>query len=143
MQPSFDFLIIETYQDLAILVAGLAASLFIARVIWVRLRRPRAAKTASKPAKASRARVAGGDRLATGPEFERLASMITEATDRAEHLSETQSAAALKLDSAEMAVNRLVAEIEAVMTVPGPAHLASTAKPVAQAPATQRSNLAA
>ena len=74
---------------------------------------------------------------------ERLASMITEATDRAEHLSETQSAAALKLDSAEMAVNRLVAEIEAVMTVPGPAHLASTAKPVAQAPATQRSNLAA
>ena len=51
-------------------------------------------------------------------EFDRLATLIDGVHIRAAQLSETQSKAALKLDTAEMAVHRLLADIDGIMTVP-------------------------
>ena len=54
--------------------------------------------------------------------FDRLATLIDGVHTRAAQLSETQSKAALKLDTAEMAVHRLLADIDGIMTVPRAAH---------------------
>ena len=102
--------------------AAIAAVLLAGCWLWTRRKRtPQASLKTSRPkpsrAPAKPARI-DRNRSPLGQEFDKLATMISDANDRAGHISETQSAAALKLDSAEMAVNRLVAEIESVMTVP-------------------------
>lgn len=121
MQANFDFLIIETYTELAVVLLVLAAAAVVVGWLWARARRLRTSnRRRGVPIKKSR-RVTGPPSAGSLPaavNFDTLASMISDANDRAGHIVETQSAAALKLDSAEMAVNRLIADIGGVMPVP-------------------------
>ena len=57
-------------------------------------------------------------RGAPGIEFDKLASYISHAGLRVDLIAQTQSAAALKLDTVEVAVNRLVADMSGIMAVP-------------------------
>lgn len=121
MQALLDFLVIETYTQFAALVAvlvGMATS-----ILFLRRRRRLSRATAVKLIGAQRPAVttaksaapAQSKRTSTSMNFDKLADMIAVATDRAGHISETQTAAALKLDTAEMAVNRLIADIDPVI----------------------------
>lgn len=127
MQALLDSLIIETYTQLAVVLA-VAATLVTAIVLVVRRRAARrrgAAKlagTQQAPVARKSVRLAPQVRQTKGMDFNRLADMIANASDRAGRISETQSAAALKLDTAEMAVNRLIADIDPLMAVPKAVH---------------------
>jgi hypothetical protein len=81
-------------------------------------------------------RLGDADRYA----FDRLATLIDGVHTRAAQLSETQSKAALKLDTAEMAVHRLLADIDGIMTVP---RAAGVAAPAAADTAAPRATIAA
>lgn len=151
----FDFLIIESYAELAGVVLGLAVVGLAVRLVWRMLRRRTTVKaTQAKPR--SNRRQAHNKAAATrhksptgqGLDFEKLATMISDANVQADHISETQSAAALKLDTAEMAVNRLIAEITGVMTLPAkevlrPVSAATQTPATPQAAGTPRTSLAA
>ena len=151
MLANFEIPVIETYAELAGVVAGLAFVLLALRFLWRRrsraaragTRRP-ALKAASRPRKAAAERHA---KLVTSVDFDKLAAVISDANDRAGHISETQTAAALKLDTAEMQVNRLLAEIESLKTADTKSR--ATAAPVQAMPTTTplplvpRSNIAA
>ncbi len=139
MPANFDFLIIETYTELIAVIAGAAILVMALRLLW-RRRRAGVAKSRTSPkSKANKStwsrpgRAAIVNKPLNGADFDKLATVITEANDRAGHLTDTQSAAALKLDSAEMAVIRLLADIDGIMTVPGKIKPAPAA-PTASAP---------
>lgn len=152
MLANFEIPVIETYAELAGVVAGLAFVLLALRFLWRRrsraaragTRRP-ALKAASRPRKAAAAERHA--KLVTSVDFDKLAAVISDANDRAGHISETQTAAALKLDTAEMQVNRLLAEIESLKTADTKSR--ATAAPVQATPTTTplplvpRSNIAA
>lgn len=151
----FDLLIIESYAELAGVVLGLAVMGVAVRLIWRMLRSRRAVKaTKAKPRSSRRqaniSATAPRNKSTTGQglDFEKLATMISVANVQAGHISETQTAAALKLDTAEMAVNRLIAEINGVMTVPAketprPVSAATQTPATSQAAGTPRTSLAA
>lgn len=129
MQALLNSLVIETYSELAAVTGGLAALIALG-VLFRRRLRSRGARppgligpnpAAAPPPREATSSLAG---KAKGMDFDRLADLIADASDRAGHISETQSAAALKLDTAEMAVNRLIADIDAVKTVPATARRA-------------------
>jgi hypothetical protein len=75
---------------------------------------PQAAPSTMQPSLAPMQRLGDAGRR----EFDRLAMLIDGVHSRAAQLSETQTKAALKLDTAEMAVHRLLADIDGIMTVP-------------------------
>ena len=137
MLPNIEIPVIETYTELAAVATAVAAAILVLVLTWRRLRTTRRARKSASlsnhPFIAPRAHALRGlkrRRHATQHiDFDKLASMISSATDRAEHLSQTQSAAALKLDTAEVAVNRLLADIDGIMTVTRP-----PVAPVADAP---------
>jgi hypothetical protein len=138
VQALLDSLVIETYTQLATVAAVVAALSTMAVLMWRRRKTRRASgakligqqrAAGRSPAAAPRVQTA---RAPKGMDFDRLADMIADASDRAGHISETQSAAALKLDTAEMAVNRLIADIDPLMAVPKTVRTApseSTASP--------------
>ncbi len=130
MSEILDALIIETYPQLMAVIACTAIIAALLRSLLLRAskRRVERARTGGgapvaterlrKQGKHERARL--HDKIpATGKDFDKLATVISEANDRAGHISDTQSAAAIKLDAAEMAVIRLRAEIDGIMTTPG------------------------
>ncbi len=123
MQALLDQLVIETYTQLAVVLAVVASvATGIVLVLRKRAARRRVAAKRIGPqhgqALQRPERPAPRATQAKGMDFDRLADMIADASDRAGHISEKQSAAALKLDTAEMAVNRLIADIDPVMSVP-------------------------
>jgi hypothetical protein len=130
MSAIFDTLIIETYSQLMAVCVGTAIFATVLRLIFVRAKRLRGARASNGiysanvtkreqlQSKFDRPR-SDARRPANGMDFDKLATVISEANDRACHISETQSAAAIKLDAAEMAVIRMIAEIDGVMTIPG------------------------
>lgn len=128
----FDIPVIETYRQLMGVIVVVAIVATAVRLLRVAKRAnlqfakrgaqrrseraPMSADTAPlKPAMTMAAqRFDDADRRA----FDRLATLIDGVHTRAAQLSETQSRAALKLDTAEMAVHRLLADIDGIMTVP-------------------------
>ena len=137
MLPNFENFVIETYTQLAAVLALLTALIVFGGWLWRRLRARTRAPELSRlqPARArAKSAVSSAEarlRAAHAREFDRLATMISSASDRAEQITVTQSAAALKLDTAEVAVNRLLADIDGIMTVARPPAAAATAPPAA------------
>ena len=159
MPTNFDFLIIETYTELMAVIAGLAIVATILRLLWIwrRARRNEARANSpvgkkSKTGHASNSRRAPANAQPNGADFIKLATVITEANERADNLTQTHTAAALKLDTAEMAVIRLHADIDGIMAVsgktkqPAPAATAASVTPGATLrglPAVSKPNRAA
>ncbi len=127
----FDIPVIETYQQLVGIILVAVVGLTGFRLLWLRARaklrfavpgaerrseiRLMAVDAALQPPRppSPTERLRDADRR----EFDRLASLIDGVNIRAAHVSETQSKAALKLDTVEMAVHRLLADIDGIMTV--------------------------
>jgi hypothetical protein len=142
----FDILVIETYQQLVGLILVAAVVLTGFRLLWLRVRaRQRFAVSGAQ--RRSEIRLMAADaapqtspllsptsrlRDADRREFDRLATLIDGVNARAAHVSETQSKAALKLDTVEMAVHRLLADMDGIMIVPRTA-IASAQLPAAGA----------
>jgi hypothetical protein len=124
--PDLDFFVIETYPQLIGLLAAIAAVVVAARMTLKTLRRERAASPAVRalPALAKSTQTVLPQRRAdTGKrEFDRMAAYIDDASARAGSVSDTQSKAAQKLDTVEVAVNRLLTDMEGIMTVPRPSN---------------------
>lgn len=144
MQALLDSLVIETYTQLAVVLAVIVTAVAGSALVLRRrvARRRSAVKLIApqhRPAAQKSEQQTPQVRKAKGMDFDRLADMIADANGRAGHISETQSAVALKLDTAEMAVNRLIADIDPVMSVP------KTVRPAAaeNASSTPRSTIAA
>jgi hypothetical protein len=160
--PNLDFLVIETYPQLFGCLLAVAAALVAMRGVFVRLQHQRSAKPAQLivlPVRAT-ARPDGAPSMAAPQpkrrlnagrqEFDRLAAYIDDASVRADHVSETQSKAAQKLDTVEVAVNRLLADMDGIMTVARTAPAAMTipaphvvAQATTQMPAMVRADRAA
>ena len=109
--------VIETYEELGAVVAILVAIVLAIRFVWRRHRKSGGGVAEGSPRSCG---VSQYPRLpAIGPiDFDKLAQLIDDATGRAEHIVKNQSAAALKLDTAEIAINRLFAEIDGIVGVP-------------------------
>jgi hypothetical protein len=124
--PDLDFLVIETYPQLFGCLLAVAAAIAVVRLGWLRWRRAPAKlivvpirATARPDTALSLSEPQLKRRLNAGrQEFDRLAAYIDDASVRADHVSETQSKAAQKLDTVEVAVNRLLADMDGIMTVP-------------------------
>ncbi len=113
---SFDAntLVIETYQQLFAVAAVVLAALATLSMLM----RPRPTPR-HIPIAAPRSRPAGlRGAVADRQEFDRLATVIEDVRCRAETAANTQSMAALKLDTVEMAVHRLLADMDGIMAVP-------------------------
>lgn len=147
-----DFLVIETYTELGVVLLTVAVLATAARLIWRRNRTISTHNSKPTPPLNKRTTVSqpvppvSSSRASAGLDFDKLASMISDANDRAGHISKTQSAAALKLDTAEVAVNRLLAEIDGIMTLPSKSidldPIVATAA-TTQSPVQSRSSIAA
>jgi hypothetical protein len=124
--PDLDFFVIETYPQLIGLLLAVVGALVAARLTLKTLRRERSGPAPTRasalpptmmPAEAQQPQ----RRLETGKrEFDRMAAYIDDASARAGSVSDTQSKAAQKLDTVEVAVNRLLTDMEGIMTVPRP-----------------------
>ena len=134
--------VIETYQQLAGIVLALTCVAVIARLVWLR-RRHGAVSTAPASQQIEISKREPTRRGSPAIEFDKLASYISNAGTRAEHVAHTQSAAALKLDTVEVAVNRLVADMNGIMDVPRAAIPPAAVIAVTQAPAAPRASIAA
>ena len=133
MQDIFDSLIIETYPQLMAVCVSVAILATLVRLLWLRpkghravqgrtvSRQPRATKSTHDRKQTPHKAAQDPQRPVHGMDFDKLATVISEANDRAGHVTQTQSDAALKLDAAEMAVIRMLAEIDGIMTIPGKA----------------------
>ena len=124
MLPDFEFPVIESYQQLAGVLLTLAIVAAFVRLL-LRHRMASRARTARVTRRsgllrsdAPAAKVAQRAIATPRIEFETLATYIASSNSRAQQIYETQSAAALKLDTVEMAVNRLLADINGIMAVP-------------------------
>ena len=117
----FDIPVIETYTQLGWVLLTVAGAVMC---IWgcggglVRLERQDAAQSkqanVKKIADAATTPVAAPRRS----EFDQLADLLASAGARAFGAVDVQARATLSLDSTEMAVNRLVADLSQVMVVP-------------------------
>lgn len=130
----FDFLIIETYGQLT----GVALALAVVVAIVPLLRLKARATSTHAPVQAGKTYPSKTHQIVVAPqrlaapndtptqslraadqrEFDRLANMISTVSLRAEHVSETQSKAALKLDTVEMAVHRLLLDVDGLVDLP-------------------------
>ena len=110
----FEFPVIETYSQLAWVMLAVAGLVYAGRSIW------RAFRPAPQPAismqRGAPVRHRGLKPLT--PDFEKLGGVIARTTDRVSTITENQQAATVKIDSTEMAVNRLMAELSAIMILP-------------------------
>ena len=130
MDLFFENLIIETYGQLMGVVLALALAVIIFRLMRLKsvARRKRTALPLSTPLKAAVVPAPPGKGIADTPtqrlraadqrEFDRLAQMISTVSLRAEHVTETQCKAALKLDTVEMAMHRLLLDVDGLVKRP-------------------------
>jgi hypothetical protein len=122
--PDLDFFVIETYPQLLGLVLAISAAALAARVTIKALRRARALemRAMARPAPSKSVQMPQPSRHTEmgQREFDRVAAYIDDASARAGSVSDTQSKAAQKLDTVEVAVNRLLTDMEGIMTVPRP-----------------------
>jgi hypothetical protein len=125
VQIDTDFFVIETYQQLLAVVGVVAGVVVLVVALLRRSRRNRKALQAAPAISvAPKRRPPSSD----GPsrrgldagraDFERLAAVVGDVRTRAETVSATQSRAALKLDTVEMAVHRVLVDIDGIMVAP-------------------------
>jgi hypothetical protein len=128
----FNMPVIETYQQLMGLLVVLAGAFTLCRLLWLQFRanirfvslgavRQSESRLMAAEPKAQMprettpsARIRDADRR----EFDKLATMISTVSTRAEQVSETQNKAAQKIDTVEMAMHRMLADIDGIMVVP-------------------------
>jgi hypothetical protein len=134
-------LIIETYQELMGVLLGMAIAAVGLRLAWVKYRtgetQPKARPAPSPVPLAPLPTIRLRD--AEIREFDRLATMISTVSQRAERVSATQSQAALKLDTVEMAMHRLLTDVDGLVALPkhaAPPSMATTASAAVSARAT-------
>ena len=117
----FEFPIIETYTQLAWVMLVVSGALVLGGCVARRARQTRAARRAGVKSAPVAAPPTPIQRTGPGPrplDFERLAALISEASDRAWSITETQAAVGIKLDSTEIAVSRLVTDLGEVKWAP-------------------------
>jgi hypothetical protein len=123
---NLDSLVIETYQELMGVLLGFAIAVAGVRLAWLNYRKhkPAAARKIAAKSPARAAPVTAAPKLAADAQqfdrqhFNRLANMISTVSQRAEHVSATQSQAALKLDTVEMAMHRLLSDVDGLVNLP-------------------------
>jgi hypothetical protein len=139
---TLDSLVIETYRELMGVFLGLAVAVAAVRLAWLRARKhkPAATRKAIALPLATAAPVTAARMLeADAEQFDRLAKMISTVSQRAAHVSATQSQAALKLDTVEMAMHRMLSDVDGLvnlpkhMSLPAPAAIISAAAPALRA----------
>ncbi len=131
MTSILDTLVIETYQQLMGVLLILAIVTTVGRLIFQHFRdklrfvsrgaersfeirlMPNTTPMPKLPRTTATERLRDADQHA----FDRLATMISGVSTHAAQVSETQSKAALKIDTVEMAVHRMLADIEGIMVV--------------------------
>jgi hypothetical protein len=118
---NIDNLIIETYRELTGVLLACAIVMLAARLVWLNTRKPATAvvhtattRLPTIPAASTSARMLEVDTQ----QFNRLANLISTVSQRAEHVSSTQSQAALKLDTVEMAMHRLLSDVDGLVDLP-------------------------
>ena len=148
MSADFEFPVIETYTQLAWVLLAAVGLAYAAGRVW-RACRPASQLVVSLQ---SGAPVSHRSRKPSTPDFEKLGGVIARTTDRVSAIAENQQAATMKIDSTEMAINRLMAELSSVMTLPGdgsairvpaPVHAPLVIEPRPPLPLPQCSELAA
>ena len=116
MLADFDIPVIETYTQLAGVITGVVLAALACRRAWRMLRPQHMPKLQpSRPVRAAAVAPAKDEQ-----EFASLAALVSRASDRAAAISDTQAKAAIKIDSTEIALARLLAELSAVTQVREP-----------------------
>ena len=126
MSADFEFPVIETYSQLAWVMLAAVGLAYAAGRIW------RASRSIPQLVISLQSAAPVGHRSLkpSTPDFEKLGGVIARTTDRVSAIAENQQAATMKIDSTEMAINRLMAELSAVMILPGDGPAISVPAPV-------------
>ena len=116
MFEDFEIPVIETYTQLACVLAVLAA---VVLAVWFGVRTLRRTRRRVDQTVKLHSPMRGAEPR-TSKEFDTVAGVVTERTERATAIGAKQAAAAVKIDSTELAIDRLRGELAEIMQIPAP-----------------------
>ena len=118
---NFEIPVIENYIQLAWVLFAFAGLAFAGRGLWRSIPTAIPGSKRVVPAGPVQTPIRGPNLKPAALDLEKLGTVIAHTTDRVLTIAEKQQAAALKIDSTEMAINRLNSELAAIMSWPRPA----------------------